>query len=175
MNYLELRKIRHPISPTSREIEDFFSLTKRSFHSSCKLTGYTNSSLKSGCQRIVQTRKLLKTPRNQTYLISNTSRNRRLLEKTFFYWEKFQVFWKVTILAISRLKSDWIQMVQTDELLRTKKRQTYIISPTSRDRRLLEQTFFLSDREVSFSGKWAFWSYIDTIQTEYRWYKLMNN
>ena len=62
------------------------------------------------------------------------SRNRRLLEKTFFTdKEKFQAFFKVTILAISRLKSDWIQMVQTDELRRTKKKQTYPISPTSRE------------------------------------------
>ena len=77
-------------------------------------------------------------------------RNRRLLEKTFFIdKEKFQAFWKVTILAIFRLKSDWIQMVQTDELLRTKKKQTYIISPTSRNRRLLEKTFFYWQREVS--------------------------
>ena len=45
--------------------------------------------------------------------------------------EKFQVFSKVTILAISRLKSYWIQMVQTDELLRTKKKQTYLIWPSS--------------------------------------------
>ena len=37
-------------------------------------------------------------------------------------------------------------MVQTDELLRTKKKQTYIISPTSRKRRLLEKTFF-NDKE----------------------------
>ena len=71
------------------------------------------------------------------------SRNRRLLEKTFFTdKEKFLAFRKMTILATSRLKSDWIQMPQTDELLRTKKKQTYIISPTSRNRRLLEKTFF---------------------------------
>ena len=62
------------------------------------------------------------------------SRNRRLLEKTFFTdKEKFQAFWKVTILAISRLKSDWIQMVQTDQLLRTEKKQIYPISSTSRE------------------------------------------
>ena len=62
------------------------------------------------------------------------SRNRRLLEKTLFTdKEKFQALFKVTILAISRLKSDSIQMVQTDELLRTKKKQTYLIWPSSRE------------------------------------------
>ena len=62
------------------------------------------------------------------------SRNRRLLEKTFFTdKEKFQALFKVTILAISRLKSDSIRMVQTDELLRTKKKQTYLIWPSSRE------------------------------------------
>ena len=62
------------------------------------------------------------------------SRNRRLLEQSFFTdKEKFQAFWKATTLAISRLKSDWIQMVQTDRLLRTKKKQTYLIWLSSRE------------------------------------------
>ena len=64
--------------------------------------------------------------------------------------EKFQVFWKVTNLAISRLKSDWKQMVQTDELLRTKKKQTYIMSPTSREKEdFYRRLFFYWQREVS--------------------------
>ena len=83
---------------------------------------------------MVKTDELLRTKKKQTYIISPTSRNRRLLEKTFFTdKEKFQVFWKLTNLAISRLKSDWIQMVMTDELLRTEKKQAYPISPTSRE------------------------------------------
>ena len=54
---------------------------------------------------MVQTDELLITKEKQTYLISPTSRNRRLLEKTFFTVnEKFQVFRKVAILAIPRLK-----------------------------------------------------------------------
>ena len=56
---------------------------------------------------MVQADELLRTKKKQTYIISPTSRNRRLLEKTFFTdEEKFQVFWKVTNLAKSRLKSD---------------------------------------------------------------------
>ena len=61
-------------------------------------------------------------------------RKKTFIEDFFFTdKEKFQVFWKATNLAISRLKSDSIQMVQADELLRTKKKQTYLISPTSRE------------------------------------------
>ena len=69
---------KHLISPTSREIEDFredfFLLTKRSFHFSGKFTDWTYSMLKSDCKQIVQTEELLKTPKKQTYLISPTSR-----------------------------------------------------------------------------------------------------
>ena len=73
---------------------------------------------------------------------------KKTFREDFFLMTKrsFKFLSKVTILAISRLKSYWIQMVQTDELLRTKKKQTYIISPTSRKRRLLEKTFF-NDKE----------------------------
>ena len=98
------------ISPTSREIEDFektFLLTKRRFHFSGNFTDWTDSRLKSDCKKNVQTEELLKTPKKQTSHINYISRNRRLLEKTFFTdKEKFQVFWKVTILVISRVKSD---------------------------------------------------------------------
>ena len=86
----------------------------------------------------------MKIPR-KTEISHNTyiSRKKKDFREDFFTdKEKFQAFWKVTILAISRLKSDWIQMVKNDQLLRTKKKQTYIISPTSRKRRLLEKTFF---------------------------------
>ena len=75
---------------------------------------------------MVQTDELLRTKKKQTYIMSPTSREKEVFYRRLFFTdkEKFQVFWKVTILAISRLKSDWIQMVQTDELLRTKKKQT---------------------------------------------------
>ena len=76
------------------------------------------------------------------------------LENFFTDKLKFQVFWKVNILTESRLKSDLIQMVQTDELLGTKKKQTYLISPTSRERE-----DFSTDKEVSnFSGKFIDWT-----------------
>ena len=56
---------------------------------------------------MVQSDEVQRTKKKQTYLISPTSRNRRLLEKTFFTdKEKFQAFRKVTTLAISRLKQD---------------------------------------------------------------------
>ena len=82
---------------------------------------------------MVQADELLGTKKKQTYLISPTSREKEDFYRRLFFTdkEKFQVYWKVTILAISSLKSDCIQMVQAHELLRTKKKQTYLISPTS--------------------------------------------
>ena len=55
---------------------------------------------------MVQTNELQRTKKKQTYLrTSYISRKRRLSEKTFFTdKEKFQVFRKVAILAIPRLK-----------------------------------------------------------------------
>ena len=42
-------------------------------------------------------------------------------------------------------------MVQTQELPRTKKKQTYLISPTSREKgRLSETTFFTDKEKLSF-------------------------
>ena len=94
---------------------------------------------------MVQTDELLRTKKKQTYIMSPTSREKEDFYRRLFFTdkEKFQVFWKVTILALSRLKSDSIQMVQADELLRTKKKQTYLISPTSVEiEDSLEKTFF---------------------------------
>ena len=84
---------------------------------------------------MVQTDELLRTKKKQTYPISPTSREIEDFYRRLFFTdkEKFQVFSKVTILAISRLKSGWIQVVETDEILRTKKKQTYLISPTTRE------------------------------------------
>ena len=72
------------------------------------------------------------------------SRNRRLLEKTFFTdKEKFQAFSKVPILAKSRLKLDQIiTLVQIDELLRTMRKHTYLISPQSREIEDFYRLFF---------------------------------
>ena len=39
-------------------------------------------------------------------------------------------------------------MVQTDELQRTKKKQTYLISPTSREKGRLSETTFFTDKEM---------------------------
>ena len=72
------KKIIYLISASPRELEDFlrrlFLLTKRSSQFSRKFTDWTDYRLKSDCTHIVQTGKLLKTPKNQTYLISPTSR-----------------------------------------------------------------------------------------------------
>ena len=85
---------------------------------------------------MVQTDQLLRTKKKQTYLISPTSREIEDFYRSLFFTdkEKFQVFWKVTNLAISRLNSDKFLQVNTEELLRTKKNQTYFISPTSREK-----------------------------------------
>ena len=84
---------------------------------------------------MVKTDELLRTKKKQTYIMSPTSREKEDFYRRLFFTdkEKFQVFWKVTNLAISRLKSDWPQMVHTEKLLRTKKKQTNLISPTSRE------------------------------------------
>ena len=56
---------------------------------------------------MVQTEQKLRSKKNQSYLISSTSREKEDSEKTFFTdKEKFQVFRKVTILVISILKLD---------------------------------------------------------------------
>ena len=66
-------------------------------------------------------------------------------------------------------------MVQTNELQRTKKKLTYLISPTSRQKEDFQRRLFLlTKRSFKFSGKWPFWPYLESNKTGYRWYKLMN-
>ena len=57
---------------------------------------------------MVQTDELLRTKKKQTYIMSATSRVKEDFYRRLFFTdkEKFQVFWKVNNLAISRLKSD---------------------------------------------------------------------
>ena len=62
------------------------------------------------------------------------SRNRRLLEKTFLLTKRsFPFSGKFIDWTDSRLKSDCKHIVQTGELLKTPKKQTYLMSPTSRE------------------------------------------
>ena len=66
-------------------------------------------------------------------------------------------------------------MVQTDELQRTKKKQTNHISPISREKEDYQRRLFLlTNGSFKFSGKWPFRSYLDSNKTEYRRYNLMN-
>ena len=55
---------------------------------------------------MVQTNELQRTKKKQTYLISPTSRQNEDFQRRLFFTdkEKFQVFRKVAILAIPRLK-----------------------------------------------------------------------
>ena len=55
---------------------------------------------------MVQTDELPRTKKKLTYLISPTSREKEDFQRRLFFTdkEKFQVFRKVTILVISRLK-----------------------------------------------------------------------
>ena len=55
---------------------------------------------------MVQTEQILRSKKNQSYLISSTSREKEDYQGRLFFTdkEKFQVFRKVTILAISILK-----------------------------------------------------------------------
>ena len=55
---------------------------------------------------MVQTKQLLTSKKNQSYLISSTSREKEDYQRRLFFTdkEKFQVFRKVTILVISILK-----------------------------------------------------------------------
>ena len=55
---------------------------------------------------MVQTDELLRTKKKLTYLISSTSREKEDFQRRFFFTdkEKFQVFRKVAVLAIPRLK-----------------------------------------------------------------------
>ena len=57
---------------------------------------------------MVKTDELLRTKKKRTYIMSPTSREKEDFYRRLFFTdkEKFQVFWKVTNLAISRLKSD---------------------------------------------------------------------
>ena len=61
-------------------------------------------------------------------------------------------------------------MVHTDELQRTKKKQTYLISTTSREiEDFWRRLFLLTKRGFNFSGKWPFRPYLDSNKTEDRW------
>ena len=55
---------------------------------------------------MVQTEQILRGKKNQSYLISPTSREKEDYQRRLFFTdkEKFQVFRKVTILVISILK-----------------------------------------------------------------------
>ena len=72
------KKQTYLISPKSRENEDFqrrlFLLRNRSFHFSGKFVIFSESPLISDCKEIVQPRELQKTKKEETYLISPTSR-----------------------------------------------------------------------------------------------------
>ena len=79
MNYKELRKNRHILYHLHLEKkktfrEDFFLMRNRSFHFSGKLAIFSESPLISDCKEIVQPRELQKTKKEETYLISSTSR-----------------------------------------------------------------------------------------------------
>ena len=79
MNYKELRKNRHILYHLHLEKkktfrEDFFLLRNRSFHFSGKFVIFSESPLISDCKEIVQRRELQKTKKEETYLISPTSR-----------------------------------------------------------------------------------------------------
>ena len=66
-------------------------------------------------------------------------------------------------------------MAQNDELQRTKKKQTYLISPTAREiEDFQRRLFLLTKRGFNFSGKWPFRPYLDYNKTEDRWYQLRN-
>ena len=111
MNYKELRKNRHILYHLHLEKkktfrEKFFLLRNRIFHFSGKFVIFSESPLISDCKEIVQPRELQKTKKKQTYLISPTSREKEDFQRRLLFTdkEKFQVFRKVAILAIPRLK-----------------------------------------------------------------------
>ena len=67
--------------------------------------------------------------------ITYISRKRRLSEKTFFLLKKrsFHFCGKFVIFSESPLISDCNEIVETSELQKTKKKETYLTSPTSRE------------------------------------------
>ena len=111
-------------------------MTKRSFHFSGKFTDWTDSRLKSDCKQILQTGELLKTPKKNRHISYHLHlEKKKIFREDFFLLTKrsFNFSGKFTDWTDSRLKSDCKQIVQTRELLKSPKKQTYLISPTSRE------------------------------------------
>ena len=127
---------------------------------------------------MVQTNELQRTKKKTDIsYITYISRKRRLSEKTFFLLKKRSFrfsgkwpFWPY--LDSSKIEYRWYKLMNYKEL---RKKQTYLISPTSREKEDFQRRLFLlTKRSFKFSGKWPFWPYLDSNKTGNRWYKLMN-
>ena len=89
---------------------------------------------------MVQTKELQRTKKKH---ITYISRNRRLLQKTFLLrYRSFYFSGKFAIFSESSLISDCKEIVQPRELQKTKKKETYLISPTSREREDFQRRLF---------------------------------
>ena len=94
---------------------------------------------------MLQTDELLPTKKMQTYLISPTSREIKeyqgrliLLTKGSFHFSGMFTGW-----THSRLKSGGKQILETGELLKMPKKQTYLKSPTSREKEDFREKYLL--------------------------------
>ena len=85
---------------------------------------------------MVKTNELQRSKRKQTYLISPTSREKEDFQRRLFFLLKkrsFHFCGKFVIFSESPLISDCKEIVETSELQKTKKKETYLTSPTSRE------------------------------------------
>ena len=84
---------------------------------------------------MVQTDELLRTMKKLTYLISSTSREKEDFQRRLFLLTKRSSHFcgKFIIFSESPLISDCNEIVETSELQKTKKKETYLTSPTSRE------------------------------------------
>ena len=84
---------------------------------------------------MVKTNELQRSKKKQTYLILPKSREKEDFQRRLFLLKKrsFHFCGKFVIFSESPLISDCNEIVETSELQKTKKKETYLISSTSRE------------------------------------------
>ena len=83
---------------------------------------------------MVKTNELQRSKKKQTYILP-TSREKEDFREDFFLLRNrsFQFSGKFVIFSESPLISDCKEIVETSEIQKSKKKETYLISPTSRE------------------------------------------
>ena len=104
---------------------------------------------------MVQSDELQRTKKTDISNITYISRKRRLLEKTFFLLttRSFKFSRKGPLWSYLDSNKTEKQMVQTKQILRSKRNQSYLISSTSREKEDYQSRFFTDKGSFKYSGK----------------------